>query len=42
MTIVRETGTLDVAGSATVAVGVVPAAGLGWIFTAQIRNPDTR
>ncbi len=52
MTIVRKTGALGVAGSATVAVGIVPAAVASagetgrraWLdfFAAQIRNRNTR
>ena len=52
MTIVRKTGALGVTGSATVAVGIVPAAVASagesgrraWLdfFTAQIRNRNTR
>ena len=52
MTIVRKTGSLGAAGSATVAVGIVPAAFASagengrraWLdfFAAQIRNRNTR
>ena len=52
MTIVRKTGALGATGSATVAVGIVPAAVASagetgrraWLdfFAAQIRNRNTR